>query len=411
MDWTRGKTIGRGSFATVSAALVHRTGEVFAVKSVEYSKSELLQREDKILSSIKCPHIVSYKGCDVTNENGKNMYNLFMEYVSGGAVSDVIQKSLLDEFTIKSYMRSIILGLEYLHLEGLVHCDIKGSNILIGLDGAKIADLGCAKWINEGKEMPISGTPLFMAPEVARGDDQGFAADIWAIGCTVIEMATGHPPWVDVIDPVSALYRIGFSGEVPEFPSFLSNEAKDFLSNCLRKDPKERMTATQLLKHPFLDSHSKQIQNLFRHNSPTSILDSDFWDSMGETESPLNLTHIGYLNSNSPIERLKRLSCPITPNWTINDDWVTIRCEQHAIATTSGSDSVWVSDDEEAEELYEGSSDELVNNYFRDINSICSISTSRRDCNSFSRRDFVRSSNVTKHEHFMLSFSTILLEL
>ncbi|KAL6967925.1 hypothetical protein U1Q18_033730 [Sarracenia purpurea var. burkii] len=89
-------------------------------------------------------------------------------------------------------------------------------------------------------------------------------------------MATGsNDPWPEVNDPVSALYRIGFSGDVPEFPNWLSEKAKDFLSKCLVRDSKERWTAKQLLHHSFLadkESNSQKVGD-FANTSPTSALD------------------------------------------------------------------------------------------------------------------------------------------
>ncbi|KAF9590445.1 hypothetical protein IFM89_035280 [Coptis chinensis] len=331
MDWTRGHSIGHGASATVSVGKAHRSNEVFAVKSVELSKSDFLQREQRILSSVRCPQIVGYLGCDVTNESGTYMYNLFMEYVSGGALSDSIQSQggCLDECAIRSHTRDILHGLDYLHMNQIVHCDIKGKNVLIGSDGAKIADLGCSKWVNEFEVSanPIAGTPVFMAPEVASGEEQSFPADIWALGCTVIEMATGSPPWKDAKDPVSALYRIAFSGDVPEVPSFLSEQAKDFLEKCFVKNPKKRWTSSQLLKHPFLEN-TKRIQNSVSC-SPTSILDQDFWDSIEESDTPRNLSNIGC--SSSAAKRLQCISSPAKPNWALDEkdeDWITIRSNE-----------------------------------------------------------------------------------
>jgi len=332
MDWTRGQTIGHGSSATVSLATSHQSGGVFAVKSAELSQSEFLQREQHILSSLSSPHVVSYKGCDITMENNNMLYNLFMEYVPGGTLTDAIRNSggQIEELVIRYYTRQIVQGLEYLHSHGLVHCDIKGRNILISENGAKIADFGCAKWVDKAKEAdtaaPIGGTPMFMAPEAARGEDQGFPCDIWALGCTIIEMATGGAPWPNVADPVTALYHIACSGELPEFPSCLPEQAKDFLDKCLRRSPEERWTASQLLKHPFLvefNSGAKPIQES-NSSSPTSILDQGFWNSLEVSESRSNL--VGTREENPADDRIGRLSSLSgVPSWTWNENWFTVR--------------------------------------------------------------------------------------
>ncbi|GMY09855.1 mitogen-activated protein kinase kinase kinase 18-like [Fagus crenata] len=342
MYWTRGQTIGQGSSATVSLATSHSSGDIFAVKSAELSQSEFLQREQKILSFLNSPHIVSHKGCDYTMENNMVMYNLFMEYVPGGTITDTIRNhgGRLKESVIVYYARQIVQGLEYLHSHGLVHCDIKGRNILISEEiGAKIADFGCAKWVNkveEDKLVPIAGTPMFMAPEVVRGEEQGFPCDIWALGCTIIEMATGGAPWPNMGDPVTVMYKIAYSGELPEFPSFLSEQAKDFLDKCLRRSPKERWTASQLLKHPFLEELDSSVKPIQESNSssPTSILDQSFWNSLEESESLSNLigmTREGNLDD----DRIKRLSLfSGVPSWTFDDHWITIRennCDQSII--------------------------------------------------------------------------------
>ncbi|KAF5814230.1 putative mitogen-activated protein kinase kinase kinase STE-STE11 family [Helianthus annuus] len=285
MRWTRGHVLGRGSSATVSAA-TSTTGDVFAVKSAVVSQSETLQREQQFLSILNSPFIVAYKGCDITKENKKFMYNLMMQYMPGGTVVDAINNqdcSRLNEVQISSYTRQVLQGLVYIHSNSIVHCDIKGANLLVDESGVKIADFGCAKWANE--DAPIRGTPMFMAPEVARGEEQGFPADVWALGCTVIEMATGCSPWLNVTDPVSVLYKIAYSGESPDIPGVLSNEAKDFISKCLIQDPKARWGATQLLKHPFIEQLNCNIDQDLWTESPTGILDQYVWNSIGESQS------------------------------------------------------------------------------------------------------------------------------
>ncbi|XP_060189296.1 mitogen-activated protein kinase kinase kinase 18 [Lycium barbarum] len=326
MDWIRGPIIGRGSSATVSL-VTSSSVELVAVKSTELSCSNMLQKEYSLISQLNSPYLVKCFGFDITNEQNKNMYNMFMEYIPGGTLTDLIKKQggSLNESMIKFYSQQILLGLDYLHSVGVVHCDVKGQNILISENGIKIADLGCAKLLGD-ENSGFSGTPAFMAPEVARGEEQNFPADIWAFGCTVIEMVTGSHPWVEIKDPVSAMYRIGFSGDLPQLPNSLSSDAREFISKCLMKCPEERWTAKQLLQHPFLqclELNSWKDEELKR-DSPTSILDQGFWNSFEVMESsPFESSN----TVDSPADRIKRLiSSSLKPNWVEEEDWITVRC-------------------------------------------------------------------------------------
>ncbi|CAI9099263.1 OLC1v1036051C1 [Oldenlandia corymbosa var. corymbosa] len=346
--WIRGQIIGRGSSAAVSLATT-ASGELMAVKSAELSSSSLLQKERDLISQLNSPFVVKYLGSDITSEDSKLMYNLFMEYFPGGTLSDQIRKQggSLEEPMIRNYAFHILQGLDYLHSEGIVHCDIKGQNVLVGKDGAKIGDFGCAKKAEEekfeesngnlAKKSIISGTPLFMAPEVARGEEQGFAADIWSLGCVVVEMTTGTNPWPNLSDPVSALFRIGYSEDVPKCPIWLSNSAKDFVSKCLNRDAKQRWTAKELLQHPFFAGAFTDGDTGFLRNSPTSVLDQAFWDSMEEVPelSDNDSSHMVLSSSDSSSSnRIKSLVGDMScfpgsgfRNWPNDDeDWITVRC-------------------------------------------------------------------------------------
>ncbi|XP_057729849.1 mitogen-activated protein kinase kinase kinase 18-like [Arachis stenosperma] len=332
MEWIRGQIIGQGSSATVCLAGTTTSAAVCAVKSAELSQSQHLQREQKILSSLSSPHIVTYKGFDITKEKSKLMFNLFMEYMPHGTLSN--HGGRLLEPAIAHYTKQVLKGLEYLHSRELVHCDIKGSNILVGEGNCvKIADFGLAKSLNESAGVPLAGTPAFMSPEVARGEEQGYPCDVWGIGCTVIEMATGCSPWPKVKDPVSMLYHVGYSGEVPEIPGFLSEEAKDFLEKCLRRNPRERWSASQLLNHPFLGEFSCKDGDcvLGESNSsswsPTSILDQGFWNSVEESECPIAGDFVQTCRVHSASDRIKKLAlCSGDPNWNWeSENWITTR--------------------------------------------------------------------------------------
>ncbi|XP_073125264.1 mitogen-activated protein kinase kinase kinase 18 [Henckelia pumila] len=353
MDWTRGPTIGRGSSAAVYLATA-AGGELFAVKSVDFSSSVLLQKEHLLVSQLCSPYIVKCLGFDTTLENNGRVYNLHLEYVPGGTLSEQIAKQggSLDEGLIRSYAHQMLQGLDYLHLNGFVHCDIKGKNILIGESGLKIADFGCAKRVVESdtsSEQMFAGTPAYMAPEVARGEEQSFAADIWAFGCTVVEMATGFHPWPEMKDPASVLYRIASSGDIPVFPSWFSDEGKDFLSKCLIRDSRKRWTAGELLKHAFLDDVTEICgeNREFTRKSPTSVMDQSFWDELEESGSSRTSSGVIASSSDSPAYRIRDLitgnfSLDLnSPDWGEDDDWVTVRGESEALigaeyATFSG---------------------------------------------------------------------------
>ncbi|XP_074267454.1 mitogen-activated protein kinase kinase kinase 18-like [Silene latifolia] len=332
MELKKGKLIGRGSSADVSLGWAHPSGDVVAVKYAPLSRSSALEKEVEIHSSLKCDQIIEYKGNEVTLENGQFFYNIFMEYASGGTLIDVIQNKGggLSESKIQRYTRDILRGLEYVHSKGIVHCDIKGANILVTSGGVKIGDFGCSKWVSSVGE--IVGTPMYMAPEVARGEQQGYPADVWALGCTVLEMATGLPPWVNISqDPISALYWIGFTGALPDIPGFLSDGVKDFLDKCLKRDPKERWSVTQLLKHPFFNDD--ELVHELKSDTPTSVLDPSLWVN---TEKSGSLREIvaHERNVKSPLERIMELAKDSSSEFIWNsaeddDDWITVRSKSN----------------------------------------------------------------------------------
>ncbi|KAJ0246169.1 Mitogen-activated protein kinase kinase kinase 15 [Hirschfeldia incana] len=331
-SWIRGPIIGRGSTATVSLAITN-SGDFLAVKSAEFSSSAFLQREESILSSLSSPYVVKYIGSNTTTENGKQIYNLLMEYVPGGSIHDLIKSSggKLPEPAIRAYTRQILKGLTYLHERGVVHCDLKSQNVMIGGGGetAKIADLGCAKMAGNGS-LEFSGTPAFMSPEVARGEEHSFPADVWALGCVVIEMATGLSPWPELNDVVAAVYKIGFAGESPGIPECLSEKGKDFLRKCLRRDPKQRWVVEELLRHPFLyeeDQTQTQSLSCLNISSPSTVLDQGFWDSCETSRSRLvQVDHEDpFAWVSSPADRIKKLVGE-EPEWiTAEDGWFEVR--------------------------------------------------------------------------------------
>ncbi|MCO5569211.1 hypothetical protein L7F22_022921 [Adiantum nelumboides] len=293
-SWLPCSPLGSGSFGHVSLALNLENGSLFAVKSAHASSpTELLalRNELHILQTLHSPFIIHLLGSNFSpnSDSSLPLHSLFLEYMDGGSLFDALKKSggkFQQELQVRCFTRSILQGLSYLHQSGIVHCDIKCHNILLGSSGVKIGDFGAARRLEEASTSGgnLRGTPLWMAPEVAQGAEAMPASDIWSLGCTVVEMLQGRPPWGHVGSVEAALFKIGCSKENPPLPEFISAEAKDFLSRCMQRDASARWTAAELLKHPFicgLDGDGGAFCNVDQP-SPRSTLD---FSSDSESES------------------------------------------------------------------------------------------------------------------------------
>nr|GMD15767.1 mitogen-activated protein kinase kinase kinase 18-like [Ipomoea batatas] len=335
-SWIRERCIGKGSFATVSLArnVGDGDGGVFAVKSVDVascsaSQVEALENEIRVLRRISSPYVVKYLGDDSTMEAPAAAYrNLHLEYLPGGTVAELAQRrgsGDVDEAVVRSYARCVVEALRCIHAKGIVHCDVKGQNVLVGpANGlAKLADFGSAVEIGSGgrrDKTAARGSPLWMAPEVIRGEYQGPESDVWSLGCTVIEMITGNWPWEDRGGAADTLCRIGYSDELPRFPTQSSELCGDFLSKCLQRDLKKRWSSDQLLRHPFVSVFPPPDSAAAAFPSPRSVLDWFNSDSDSDTED------YGETVSFSAKQRIGKLASGISSDWQGTDGgWVVVR--------------------------------------------------------------------------------------
>ncbi|MCO5571973.1 hypothetical protein L7F22_025724 [Adiantum nelumboides] len=199
-EWKRGELLGEGAYGKVFCGLNQSTGELMAVKQLKFHNMNndeetafnmaCLEREISLYKEMRHKHIVSYIDMDKDEEAGY-LY-IFLEYVSGGSIQ---RFGPFSEPLVRVYTRQLLLGLENLHKNRIVHRDIKGGNVLADSDGVvKLADFGASKAFHEATVTDacksIRGSVFWMAPEVIKGDNYGRHADIWSVGCTVIEMLT-----------------------------------------------------------------------------------------------------------------------------------------------------------------------------------------------------------------------------
>uniref|UniRef100_A0A3Q0RGJ4 Mitogen-activated protein kinase kinase kinase 3 n=1 Tax=Amphilophus citrinellus TaxID=61819 RepID=A0A3Q0RGJ4_AMPCI len=262
VTWRRGKLLGQGAFGQVYLCYDVDTGRELAAKQVQFDPDSpetskevsALECEIQLLKNLHHERIVQYYGC-LRDHNEKTL-TIFMEYMPGGSVKDQLKAyGALTENVTRKYTRQILEGMSYLHSNMIVHRDIKGANILRDSAGnVKLGDFGASKRLQticmSGTGMrSVTGTPYWMSPEVISGEGYGRKADVWSLGCTVVEMLTEKPPWAEY-EAMAAIFKIATQPTNPLLPLHTSDQARDFIRSIF-VEAKHRPSAEELLRHPF----------------------------------------------------------------------------------------------------------------------------------------------------------------
>lgn len=259
-----GNCIGRGQFGTVYRALNLTTGQMVAVKRIRLEglkEDEVAQlmREVDLMKRLSHPSIVKYEGMARDDQ----YLNIVLEYAESGSLGQMLKAfGKLNEQLVAGYVVKILEGLHYLHRCDVVHCDLKAANILTTKTGnIKLSDFGVSLNLKAiEREKDVAGTPNWMAPEVIELKGASTKADIWSLGCTVVELLTGRPPFGDITNTMTVMFRI-VEDEMP-IPEECSEPLKDFLQQCFQKEPSMRPDAELLCEHPWLKRNWDALKEL-----------------------------------------------------------------------------------------------------------------------------------------------------
>ncbi|KAI9444993.1 kinase-like domain-containing protein [Lactarius indigo] len=337
-DYALGPPIGFGSSSIVYHATYHPTSsqdrptpcalKVLDLDRLPQGSLRLLQRETQLMSLSKHPNVLRVRGSWL---DGHKLH-IAVRLMNAGSAADVMQYAWpggMEEEVVRCILKQALEGLNYLHINGFIHRDVKAANLLIDDDGTVLlGDLGVAAPLNDedhthvhenakpsrvvvfdkdvnvaprrsrvGKRRSFVGTPCWMAPELISGIQYDSSADIWSFGITALELAQGRAPrsressrtvLLQIVQ--GAPPTLDREGGVHKY----SRAFKEVVERCLVKDPSLRPTAAQLLQMPFFRNAKKRsylvgtilrdlpplAQRLERRKQPSLLLHGtvDSWD-------------------------------------------------------------------------------------------------------------------------------------
>ncbi|GAA5829126.1 hypothetical protein JCM11251_004133 [Rhodosporidiobolus azoricus] len=318
LRWQQGKFIGGGTFGNVYLAVNLDSGEELAVKEIRFQDLQsaphlvkTIRDEMKVMEMLRHDNIVQYYGIEVHRDK---VY-IFEEYCPGGSLANLLEHGRIeDEIIIQIYALQMLSGLIYLHSQDVVHRDIKPDNILLDGNGTiKFVDFGAAKVLAKNQKTlasrsrmgggkkggmtmgidgaaadanSLTGTPMYLSPETVKGERRGKkgAMDVWAVGCVILECATGRRPWSNLDNEWAIMFHIGIAVQHPPLPEphQLSELGIDFIRQCLMIDPDKRPSAEELMLHPWIQEATAQISAAYEEESaPTSSFRSSVGTSSG----------------------------------------------------------------------------------------------------------------------------------
>jgi [calcium/calmodulin-dependent protein kinase] kinase len=236
---------GTGIFK-IASPIANAFGRSTASTSADINSLDLIRKEIAIMKKLDHPNLVSL--VEVLDDPNEDLLYMVLEMCKKGPVMHVGFDAVADPYDgerCRIWFRDMILGIEYLHAQGIIHRDIKPDNCLVTHeDILKVVDFGVSEMFEQTSDMntaKYAGSPAFMPPELCipkHGEVSGRACDIWSMGVTLYCLAFGHIPFekTSMLDLFEAI-----KGDTPHYPETCDQQLKDLLSRLLEKDPTKRI--------------------------------------------------------------------------------------------------------------------------------------------------------------------------